>query len=119
MKSSILAALFVTLLSGCSALELRNLGKSTATTAVTYAIAGPIPAVVNAATSMAYDEIIPEQEELKEVQTKEQAVAYISESFFMNALYGFVAWMVITMIILPFMARWGYKKAKKEEKKDG
>lgn len=115
----IFALLFSILLAGCSALELRNLGKSTATTAVTYAIAGPVPAVVNAATSMAYDEIIPEQEELKEVQTKEQAIAYVAESFFMNVLYGFVAWMVITLIALPLMAKWGYKKAKKEEKQDG
>ena len=55
MVKIISVALVTALLSGCSSLEFRNLGKTATTTGITYVIAGPLPALASAATSMAYD----------------------------------------------------------------
>ena len=66
-------------LSSCSSLEIRNLGKTGVTTGITYLVAGPIPAVANLATSMAYDEVIPDKPSIDKIENKEQAVAYVLE----------------------------------------
>ena len=108
--------LLVLLLSGCSSLEFRNIAKTGITTGVAYVIAGPIPAVANLATSMAYDELIPDSPSVETIESKEQATAYIAESLFMNALYAFIAWLVITLIAVPFISRYGYNKAKAKYK---
>jgi len=107
--------LSITLLTGCSSLELRNLGKSGASAGVAYAI-NPVAGVATLATAMAYDEIIPDQPSIDQIETEEQAVAYVAESLFMNALYAFIAYMVITLIAVPFIRRSGYNKAKKKYK---
>jgi len=107
--------LSLTLLTGCSSLELRNLGKSGASAGVAYAI-NPVAGVATLATAMAYDEIIPDQPSIDQIETEEQAVAYVAESLFMNALYAFIAYMVITLIAVPFIRRSGYNKAKKKYK---
>ena len=108
-KSSILLVL---LLSGCSSLEFRNVAKTGITTGVAYAIAGPIPAVANLATSMAYDELIPDSPQIADIKTKEQAAVHIATDLGMTALYAFIAYMVITLIAVPFIRRWGYNDAK-------
>ncbi len=101
----------------CSSLELRNLGKSVATTGVTYVVAGPIPAIANAATSMAYDEIVPDSPEVADIETKEQAVAYVAESWGTDALWAFLAFLIITNIVVPWMTkRRGYNQAKEKYK---
>ena len=107
--------LSLTILTGCSSLELRNLGKSGASAGVAYAI-NPVAGVATLATAMAYDEIIPDQPSIDQIETEEQAVAYVAESLFMNALYAFIAYMVITLIAVPFIRRSGYNKAKKKYK---
>jgi len=113
-----LVTLFISLvfLSGCASLDLRNLGKTSLSTGITYILAGPIPAIANAATSMAYDEIIPDEPSIDQIETEEQAVAFVAESLFMNLLYGFVAWLVITLIAVPYIRRGGYNKAKAKYK---
>ena len=117
MKRAIFALLLVTLLTGCESLKLRNLGKSGVTTAATYAIAGPVPAIVNAATSMAYDEIIPQEEELKDVQTTQQALAYTGKTFIEWSAIVAIAFLIITNLLVPwFTARRGYRKAKEKYK---
>jgi len=65
MKNTILAGVLALSLSGCSlfgfkSLEPGNLIKTSATTAVTYTVAGPIPALANLLTSVAVDEVLPE-----------------------------------------------------------
>lgn len=111
------ALLFVTLLSGCSSLELRNLGKSTATTGVTYMVAGPLPAIANALTSMAYDEIMPEEKELSEVNNTEQALAYAADKFLLYSLIGGIVFLLITNVLVPIITRQsGYNKAKRKYK---
>ena len=104
---------------GCSSLKFNNVAKTSATTAVTYAIAGPIPAIANLATSVTVDEILPEEKQIDDIKTKEQAVAFVADSFFMNALYAFIAFLLITNIAVPYVTRkWGYNEAKNKYRKN-
>ena len=91
------------------------MGKSGASAGVAYII-NPVAGVASLATSMAYDEIIPDQPSVEQIETKEQAVAFVAESLFMNALYAFIAYMLITLIAVPFIRKWGYNAAKKKYK---
>ena len=115
MIKALALVLSLTLLSGCSSLKLRNLGKSVASSGVAYVV-NPIAGVAVLATSMAYDEIIPDEPSIDQIETEEQAVAFVAESLFMNLLYGFVAWLVITLIAVPYIRRGGYNKAKAKYK---
>ena len=114
IKRLILAFLCLSLLSGCESLKFRNLGKSGASAGVAYVI-NPIAGVATLATAMAYDEIIPDQPSVEQIETKEQATAYIAESLFMNGLYAFIAFLLISLIIAPWIAsKRGYNTAKKK-----
>ena len=94
------------------------MAKTGATTAITYAIAGPIPAIANLATSVTVDEILPEVKQIDDIKTKEQAVAFVADSFFMNALYAFIAFLLITNLAVPYFTRkWGYNEAKNKYRK--
>jgi len=115
MKRLTVLFITITLLTGCSSLKLRNLGKSVASSGVAYVV-NPIAGVAVLATSMAYDEIIPDEPSIDQIETEEQAVAFVAESLFMNLLYGFVAWLVITLIAVPYIRRGGYNKAKAKYK---
>ena len=100
-------------LSGCSSLEFRNLGKTGVTTGIAYVVAGPIPAIANLATSMAYDEIIPDKPSIDKIENKEQAVAYVLEKGIVWAVVGFIAFLLITNVLVPLITRrWGYNEAK-------
>ena len=114
-----LLILFIALsLSSCSSLELRNLGKSGVSAGVAYAI-NPIAGVASLATSMAYDEIVPDSPEVADIETKEQAVAFVATSWGKDALYGFLAFLLITNVAVPWITRrQGYKKAKDKYKAD-
>jgi len=108
-----LLILFIALsLSSCSSLELRNLGKSGVSAGVAYAI-NPIAGVASLATSMAYDEIVPDSPEVADIETKEQAVAFVAQSWGTDILYAFIAFLLVTNIIVPWMTkRRGYNQAK-------
>jgi hypothetical protein len=112
IKSVLLAFLSLTLLFGCESLKLRNMGKSGASTAIAYVAGGTIPAIGVLTASMAYDELIPSEPSVESIESTEQATAYIAESLFMNLLYGVIAYLVITLIAVPFISRYGYNKAK-------
>ena len=114
-----LLILFIALsLSSCSSLELRNLGKSGVSAGVAYMI-NPIAGVASLATSMAYDEIVPDSPEVADIETKEQAVAFVATSWGKDALYGFLAFLLITNVAVPWITRrQGYKKAKDKYKAD-
>ncbi len=87
--------------------------KTGATTAVTYAIAGPVPALANLATSIGVDEVLPEEKSVEQIESKEQAVAFVADSLFMYALYGFIAFLLVTNVLTPMLTRkWGYNEAK-------
>ena len=115
MKRLFTVVLCLTLLTSCSSLKLRNLGKSGASAGVAYVI-NPIAGVAVLATAMTYDEIIPDEPNIDQIETEEQAVAYVAESLFMNLLYAFVAWLLITLVAVPFIRKGGYNKAKAKYK---
>ena len=104
--------LSLTLLAGCSSLELRNLGKSGASAGIAYMI-NPIAGVATLATAMAYDEIVPDSPKVVDIETKEQAVAFVAQSWGTDILYAFIAFLLITNIVVPWITkRRGYNQAK-------
>ena len=112
-----LGVLFIALsLSSCSSLELRNLGKSGVSAGIAYAI-NPLAGVATLATAMAYDEIVPDSPEVADIETKEQAVAFVATSWGKDALYGFLAFLLVTNIVVPWLTkRRGYNQAKQKYK---
>jgi hypothetical protein len=112
-----LLILFIALsLSSCSSLELRNLGKSGVSAGIAYAI-NPLAGVASLATSMAYDEIVPDSPEVADIETKEQAVAFVAQSWGTDVLYAFIAFLLVTNVIVPWMTkRRGYNQAKTKYK---
>jgi len=112
-----LLIIFITLtLSSCSSLELRNLGKSGASAGIAYVIS-PLAGVATLATAMAYDEIVPDSPEVADIETKEQAVAFVAAEWGTDILYAFIAFLLITNILVPwFTKRQGYNQGKKKYK---
>jgi len=111
LLASLITALVLS--AGCSSLKFNNMVKTGATTAVTYAIAGPVPALANLATSIGVDEVLPEEKSVEQIESKEQAVAFVADSLFMYALYGFIAFLLVTNVLTPMLTRkWGYNEAK-------
>jgi hypothetical protein len=120
-----LATLLVLLIftTGCESLKLRNIAKTATTTTVAYVVAGPVPAILNLTTSMAFDEIVldpvPEdkKEVIKEIKTPTQAVAYVAEEIATDVLYAFIAFLLVTNLVVPWLTRRkGYKDAKTKYK---
>jgi hypothetical protein len=112
-----LLILFIALsLSSCSSLELRNLGKSGASAGIAYMI-NPIAGVASLATSMAYDEIVPDSPKVADIETKEQAVAFVAQSWGTDILYAFIAFLLVTNVLVPWVTkRRGYNQAKTKYK---
>ena len=118
MKRLFTVVLCLTLLTGCSSLKLRNLGKSGASAGVAYVI-NPIAGVATLATAMAYDEIIPDEPNIDQIESKEQAVAFVAQSWGTDILYAFIAFLLITNVIVPwFTKKRGYNQAKGKYKKE-
>jgi len=88
------------------------MGKSGASTVIAYGLGGAPVALGVLASNIIYDEVIPAQDNVNDIESKEQAVAYVAESLFMNLLYGGIAYLLITLIAVPFIRRWGYNQAK-------
>ena len=101
------------LLTSCASLDLRNLGKTTVSTGTAYLLGGPIAGVTVGLTAMAYDELVPDSPEVADIETKEQAVAFVAQSWGTDILYAFIAFLLVTNIIVPWMTkRRGYNQAK-------
>ena len=112
MKRLFTVVLCLTLLTSCSSLKLRNLGKSGASAGVAYVI-NPIAGVAVLATAMTYDEIIPDEPNIDQIESKEQAVAFVAQSWGTDILYAFIAFLLITNIVVPWITkRRGYNQAK-------
>ena len=112
-----MALLLTTLLAGCESMKFRNLGKTTVTSGIAYVVAGTVPALAVGLTAMAYDEIIPDEPKIKDIKTKTQGVVHVATSWGMNALYAFIAFLLITNVLTPFITRkWGYNEAKNKYK---
>jgi flagellar biosynthesis/type III secretory pathway M-ring protein FliF/YscJ len=62
---------------------------------------------------MAYDEIIPDKPSIDKIENKEQAVAYVLEKGIVWSVVGFIAFLLITNVLVPLITRrWGYNEAK-------
>ena len=118
MKLYIIA--FALLLSSCvsipDSITGKNLIKTGATTAVTYAIAGPIPALVNLGTSIAVDEVMPDEgPQIEDIQSNKQLVAYMWSEFKELVLYGAIAFFAFTTVIIPWAMQ---RRARRKRKYD-
>lgn len=101
------------LLAGCNSLKFENALKTTATTAITYATGGVVPAVASMATSMAYDEVVQDPPSVNQIEkgNNQQLYAFAIEQL----VYGAVA---ITGLFFAFMflARWsGVRRERKDQ----
>ena len=118
MKEKILAVTLALTISGCSvlggvggglnALQPKNLVKTAATTAVTYAIAGPIPAIINAGTSVAIDTAMPEPKaQVSDIEAgnEEQLQAFMFQNLTETILYGAIGFLIFTNVVGPWAAQ--------------
>jgi len=114
MIEKILAGTLALSIGGCSmlggfnALDPKNLIKTAATTAVTYVIAGPIAAGANAATSIAVDSILPDDEpKISDIEAgnEEQLKAYMFQNLTETILYGIIGFLIFTNVIGPWAAQ--------------
>jgi hypothetical protein len=123
IKETLLAGLLTISLSGCSfldikSLQLDNVIKTAATTAVTYAIAGPIPALANLGTSIAVDEVLPDDKPAVtdiEAGNQEQMIAYITQNITTTVLYIIIGFLIFTNVIGPWAAQ---RRARRKMKYD-
>ena len=99
-----ICALFLT---SCESIKFKNLAKTGATTAVTYAVAGPIPAIVNLGTSVLVDEVLPPDKSVTQIEkgNKEQMFAFIADKILIYILYGAIGFLVFTNILGPWAAQ--------------
>jgi len=110
----------VIFLSSCTSIpesiKGKNLVKTSATTAVTYAVAGPIPAIANLGTSIAVDEVMPESKpQIEDIKSNKQLVAYIWTEFKDLILYGAIVFFAFTTVIAPWAAQ---RRARRKRKYD-
>ena len=96
------------MLGGFNSLDPKNLIKTAATTAVTYVVAGPIPAAANLATSVVIDEVLPDDEpKISEIEAgnKEQLTAYIVQNLTTTVLYIIIGFLIFTNVVGPWAAQ--------------
>ena len=114
MIEKILAGTLALSIGGCSmlggfnSLDPKNLIKTAATTAVTYVVAGPIPAAANLATSVVIDEVLPDDEpKISEIEAgnKEQLTAYIVQNLTTTVLYIIIGFLIFTNVVGPWAAQ--------------
>jgi phenylpyruvate tautomerase PptA (4-oxalocrotonate tautomerase family) len=85
---------------------------------VTYAVAGPIPALANAATSIIIDEVLPDPEpEITQIEAgnREQMTAYIIANITDAILYGVLGFLAFIMVIGPWAAARRARRKMKDE----
>jgi hypothetical protein len=114
MIEKILAGTLALSIGGCSmlggfnSLDPKNLIKTAATTAVTYAVAGPLPAAANLATSVVIDEVLPDDKPaISEIEegNQEQMIAYIVQNLTTTVLYIIIGFLVFTNVVGPWAAQ--------------
>lgn len=103
-------------LSSCASLDSKNILKTGATTAITYAVAGPIPAVLNLGASVLVDEMVPDDKpKIEDVKSNKQLVAYIWTEFQDMLLYGAIIFLAFTTVITPWAVQ---RRARRKRKYD-
>ncbi len=92
-------------LSSCSLTDfnLKDTVKTGTTTVVTYAVAGPVPALINLGTSLAVDAVMPDSKpKIEDIKSKKQLVAYIWSEFKELILYGAIIFLLFAWVITPW-----------------
>jgi hypothetical protein len=108
--------LLIPLVTSCSSITGKNLIKTGATTAVTYAVAGPLPAIINLGTSIVVDEVLPEPKpQIEDIKSNKQLVAYIWSEFKTMILYGAIIFLAFTTVITPWAVQ---RRARRKRKYD-
>ena len=113
MTKEILVGALALSLSGCSlfgfnSLEPGNLIKTTAASTVAYVTGGPIPALSVLLTSVAVDEVLPDDKPaISEIEAgnEEQLKAYMFQNLTTTVLYGIIGFLVFTNVIGPWAAQ--------------
>ena len=109
------------LLTGCNSFKLGNLVGTAAVGSVAYATGGAVPAASVVATKIVIDETVQQEVEPTDIDTPEQAVAYAIDSSLMWGVYAFIAFLIITNIVVPFfnqrrlLRRMDYDRKHKED----
>ena len=96
------------MLSGFNALDPKNLIKTAATTGITYVVAGPIPALINAGTSVAVDTVLPDDKPAIsdiEAGNEEQLRAFMFANLTETILYGVIGFLIFTNVVGPWAAQ--------------
>jgi hypothetical protein len=96
------------MLSGFNALDPKNLIKTAATTGITYVVAGPIPALINAGTSVAVDTVLPDDKPAIsdiEAGNEEQLRAFMFANLTETILYGIIGFLIFTNVVGPWAAQ--------------
>ena len=117
----ILSTIFVVLfLTGCNSVKLGNLIETTALAGVGYATGGIAPGLAVGATSMIANELEPE-ERVVDIETTGQAVAFVFTEAMYYSLAGFILFLVLTNIVIPYfnqrrlLRRMEYDRKHKED----
>jgi hypothetical protein len=113
MTKEILVGVLALSLSGCSlfgfkSLEPGNLIKTATTSTVAYVTGGPIPALGVLLSSVAVDEVLPDDKPaISEIEAgnEEQLKAYMFQNLTTTVLYGIIGFLVFTNVIGPWAAQ--------------
>jgi len=83
---------------------------------VTYAVAEPLPAIINLGTSIVVDEVLPEPKpQIEDIKSNKQLVAYIWSEFKTMILYGAIIFLAFTTVITPWAVQ---RRARRKRKYD-
>jgi hypothetical protein len=107
-------------LSGCSLLKVigepEQVIKNVAITGVTYAVGGWIPATAVAATAITVDKVLPDPEpQISEITNEVQMKTYLLANLTDQILYGFIAALLIFLVVVPWASQ---RRAKRKMKYD-
>ena len=108
------------LLSGCSLLKVigepQKIIKNVAITGVTYAVGGWIPATAVAVTAITVDKVLPDPEtQISEITNEVQMKTYLLANLTDQILYGFIAALLIFLVVVPWASQ---RRAKRKMKYD-
>ena len=108
------------LLSGCSLLKVigepEQVIKNVAVTGVTYAVGGWIPATAVAVTAITVDKVLPDPEpQISEITNEVQMKTYLLANLTDQILYGFIAALLIFLVVVPWASQ---RRAKRKMKYD-
>jgi ABC-type dipeptide/oligopeptide/nickel transport system permease component len=119
-----LIAIFLILsLTGCTTLGVpesakpKNAIKTVATTGATYAIAGPVPAIVNLVTSVLVDETLPPADTSCKVEkgNTQQMWSCLFEEMKELIIGGVIVFLIFTTVVAPWASQRRQRRKRKYE----